>query len=241
MGTVIRKGAAAEKILSDAVLVMGRCRKLGGEWVKQGELFLSEVVKLAVQSDAEGKIRATEYTDAVTARGIALVAAHDAVAKGFDDLSNELGRPAHDLWLSILFPGGADCTDGPMETRPAQMESVVTTLETVGHPRIDKARTTALAADIRTRVASLRDALLLVDAANGRKIAHTRVARALADIGQAQLVAFKRAMLALHYSETEIATVIPDRGSRKAKPEVPPEITPEEATDAPPTDEPAEE
>ena len=234
MGTVISREAATPKILSDAILVMGRCRKLGGEWAKQGEIFLSEVVGLAVLNTAEGKLRATEYTDAVTARGIALVAAHDTVAKGFDDLSNELGRPARDLWLSILFPGGADCTDGPMETRPAQMESVVTTLETVGHPRIDKARTTAIAADIRVRAVSLRDALLHVDAANGRKLAHARVARAIADTAQAQLVAFKRVMLALHYSETEITTVIPDRG-RKTK------GSSEETTDTPSTDEPAEE
>jgi hypothetical protein len=223
MGEVIRKTAAADDIFSDVRATLVNARAKGGVWATLAEEQLSAVVALM---------------DAVTSRHqevsvplpplLAAIEAKDEEADRLlgrisDEIWNEVGRPASDAALSLLFPGGiAYYADGKQEEQPDRMELLVELLEAGIHPRLpsDKARTYAQA--ISDAAAALRGAY---DAARLPLIQAKQldqVRRALATTAQVHLAGLKRRYKVERFSEAEIHHVIPDR-PRGAKEPVPAE------------------
>jgi hypothetical protein len=212
MGRIISNNAGIEEKLRDVEVTLVRCRERGGVWEKQGTAFLGDVVVLAERSLADLDKSDDARTRLVAARDLALSTAHRVVGRVYDDLWNDLERPAVDPFLAILFPGGADCVDEEkIEDRADTMDAIATTLATVGHPRLPKERTTAAADTIRAEAARLREAIGTANKAVAVWTVHRKVRRALGLVGQAQLSSLKLALRSLRFREAQIHEVIPDR------------------------------
>jgi hypothetical protein len=106
MGEVIRKGAAVEDIFADVRTAMHNGTAKGG---KMKTVVEEEIGPMAVMIDTIE----VDLTDATKAAGPKIAAikaenerADDLLARIYDDLWNDLGRPGHDRALSLIFPGG---------------------------------------------------------------------------------------------------------------------------------------
>jgi hypothetical protein len=241
MGRIIANNAGIEDMLDDVAITLVRCRKRGGVWETQGTTFLGDVVVLADRSSTELDQSDKERTNLVSARDVALSTAHRVVGRVYDDLWNDLERPAVDPFLAILFPGGADCVDEEkIADRADTMDAIATTLATVGHPRLPKERTTAAAETIRAEAARLRAAVATANQAVAVWTVHRKVRRALGLVGQAQLSSLKLALRSLRFREAQIHEVIPDRprGAAAAAPAADP--APDAVAAESPDPEPAE-
>jgi hypothetical protein len=236
MAHLIRVGAAVADLLSDILTTATRCAERGGVWATEGKRWLGDVVTLVGGNADQLKAVSEELLRVRTARDVALARAKVAVGSAFDRLKNELGRPAHDPYLTIAFPDGADSAEGPMHDRPALIEAIAEILESVGHPRVPGELCAGLAIDLRKEAGLLRDALLRDQAVAARVETRKRVRRALAQVGRTQLVAMKASLTALQFRESEIHSVIPDHPPKVAKTDaVAPEPAAEE--DAPAAEE----
>jgi hypothetical protein len=157
-----------------------------------------------------------------------LVAALDAkheeadrlLGRIWDEIWNEVGRPAADPALATLFPGGVSYyADGDVEGKPDRMELLAALLESNAHPRLAPATATSLAKRIYTNATLLRSAVNAARGPSARVALLQRVRRAIAATALKALANLKRSYKLEGFSENEIHTVIPDRdASRRAAP-----------------------
>jgi hypothetical protein len=136
--------------------------------------------------------------------------------KVYDIIWNEIGRPAYDAALAVIFPDGiAYYAEGDTSEQPDRMDILVQLLQSGIHPKLSKATAQSCAAEIQAESEGLRAA---VDAA--RKPAAQvkvlgRVRTALARVVATELANLKRVYKAEGFSEAEIHAVIPDRPASK--------------------------
>jgi hypothetical protein len=222
MGHVISKNGAIRDILTDLALTYFRCQERGGVWAAQGTAFLEPVTVLADRSttdlDRDEKARSRGFSR----RDLALTKGADAVARVYDELYNDLGRPQSDAYLAILIPGGADCIrDEKIQDRAELMDAIANTLETIGHPLLAADRTKAAAATIRAEAAQVREAVTAANKLEAAVRLDELVRKALAQVAQAKLVGLKLSVRALGVGEAQIHEVIPDRKRSPSAPEDP--------------------
>jgi hypothetical protein len=225
MGEVIRRTASADDIFADVRATLVNARAKGGIWKALAEGQLADVVVLI--DGVEVRVAATgKELDPLAAT---LDAKNDEsdrlLGRVSDEIWNEVGRPAADPALSILFPGGiAYYADGSTETQPDRMDLLAELLESNIHPRLSPAQAKAHAKEVRASSKTLRAAVEAARVPAARADLLQRVRRAVAMTAQVELAGLKRMYKIEHFSEADIHAVIPDRPNvpRKGAPPVTP-------------------
>ena len=123
MGEIIRRQAAVEDIIMDVRTTLTNATAKGGKWKTLADARLEEVIALVERIEA----RLAQATKALGPISAALNARNDEadrlLGRVSDEIWNEVGRPAADPALTVLFPGGiAYYADGNVEDQPDRME-----------------------------------------------------------------------------------------------------------------------
>ena len=105
MGTVIRKNAAVDDIMSDVETTLTRARARGGVWQTHAEARLVTVHTLGQGVASQLGEGERELQPLIAAREAADDAADDGIGLIMDEIWNRIGRPASDPTLSVVFPG----------------------------------------------------------------------------------------------------------------------------------------
>ena len=223
MGEVTRKDSAADDIIADARTTLTKATARGGDWGTSAEGRLGVPLGLCATIEARIKAAKDAAAPALAALDAGNDAADDLIGRVSDDLWNIVGRPANDVALDIIFPGGiAYYAEGDVHEQPDRMDMLAELLSSGIHTRLPAARGAALAADVTASSAALR---LLVDAARplrARVDLAEKMRTAVARATQVALVGLKRAWKADGKSEADIHAIIPDRPKlKKAKPAKP--------------------
>jgi hypothetical protein len=218
MGEVIRKSAAAIDIMLDVRTTLANARARGGNWQALAEARLAAITPLV--DSVESRLGAAEAELVPLA---AAVQARDDEADRLlgrisDEIWNEVGRPASDPALSILFPTGiAYYAQGNQGSQPQRMGLLAELLESNLHPRLGADKAKGYAQAIRASAQSLRDAVQAAAEPSARVELLTQIRRALASNAQTELVGLKRIYRTERLSEVDIHTVIPDRPASSKK------------------------
>lgn len=218
MGQVVRKTAAAETILGDLLTTYTNAVAKKGDWETTAEARIGPTVVLvkAVQQ------RLKEAADAAAP----IVAELDALNEETDDLVgriadsiwNDVGRPGSDPALDIFYPGGISYyTDGPVDEQPVRMELLAELIESGIHPRLDPAKATDYATQIRQAGTRLEEKIDAARPLKARVTLAERMQQAIARSAAVSLARLKAAWKADGKTEAEIHSVIPDRPSAKRK------------------------
>ena len=229
MGEMIRRNAAAEDIIADVEATLTNAVATGGVWKDLAEEQLSNVVALINDVDA----RLETATSALEPLLAGLDAKNDEadalLGRISDEIWNEVGRPASDAALSVLFPGGiAYYADGSVEKQPGRMDLLVELLESRVHPRLAPDQVKAHVKEIRASSRQLRVAVDAVSGPSERVELLERVRRALATVAHADLTSLKRLYKNAHFSEADIHAVIPSRPAPSRRPATaPPDSAPQ--------------
>jgi len=216
MGELIRRDAAAGEIFKDAGDSLTNARARGGKWQELAEQRLGASLALVSSVEAKYKIAQEMLAPLVAQIDVCNRKADATIGKNYDIIWNEVGRPAYDAALSILFPDGiAYYAEGDTDGQPDRMEILVELLAAGIHPKLSKETASSAADEIKAEGEALRVA---VDAA--RKPAAQvkilgRVRTSLAKVVHADLSNLKRLYKIEGFSEAEIHTVIPDRPTKK--------------------------
>jgi hypothetical protein len=218
MGQVIRRDAAAEDILADAQTTFTTAKARGGRWHELAEQRLG--ASTALYASVKAQLEAAQQALAP------LVAQVDArndkadktIGKVYDTLWNEIGRPAYDAALSVIFPDGiAYYAEGDTDEQPDRMDILVQLLLSGIHPKLSKATAEACAAEIKAESQALRAAVESARKPAAQVKVLGRVRTALAKVVHAELSNLKRHYKIEGFSEAEIHAVIPDRPGKPAK------------------------
>ena len=144
--------------------------------------------------------------------------ADSLLARIYDEIWNDVGRPSNDRVLSLIFPGGADYyTDGDTSEQSDRMELLAQLLERKIHPKLTQDQVTAYAARIRAGATALAADVEAARLPRARVKLLERVRTKLGRTAQIDLAGVKRACKNEGMSEAEIHTIIPDRPPPKKK------------------------
>ena len=164
-----------------------------------------------------------EAAQAFAAPLLAALAAADrradkTIGKVSDDIWNDLGRPATDAALDLLFPGGnAFYVDGDVNEQPDRMDLLVELLKSNVHPKLSAAVTQASIATIAAESVTLRAAVDVARPARAKLDLLDRVLMAVARSSAIEIANFKRMLKAHGFSEADAHTIIPDRSHAPGK------------------------
>ena len=234
MGDVIRNSAAVDDIGDDTRTAHTNAIAKGGTAREIAEERLGPMVAMIDAIELELK-----EAKAVAKPLVAEVHAENdradaALARIYDDIWNDVGRPANDRVLAVLFPGGTTYyADGDTEQQPDRMELLAQLLDRKLHPKLTAQQVTGYVARVREAVLALRTD---VDAARipvARVTLLERTRTALGRTAQFELASLKRAYKNEGMSEAEIHTIIPDRPPPKKKAQKPPQAPAPEPPKAP--------
>jgi len=237
MGEVIRKGSAAGDVLADASKTLLNARAKGGVWAVAAEEKLGVVERLSALVLSRLREAERAYQPLRAALDAGDDGADDLLGKVSDDIWNEIGRPAADPVLSIIFPGGVSYyTEGRDEEQPDRMELLAEFLDAGLHPRLDRAAGEAHAQTVRVAAESYRGRVEAIRRPAARVKLLTAMNVAIARYAQTELANLKRRYKSDGFSEADIHSVIPDRprATATAAPAAPPVTPPEPAKPASP-------
>jgi hypothetical protein len=212
MGEVIRRTASPVDIIADVRATLTNAAAKGGVWKELAEERLSALMGLV--TDIEARFAQAEQTLIPLAAAVETkdVEADRLLGRVSDEIWNEVGRPASDPALSILFPGGiAYYAGGDVEGQPDRMDLLAELLDASLHPRLPAAQAKAHAKDVRANAKVLRAAVDLARPARARVELLDRVRRAIATSAQVELSSLKRLYKVERFTEADIHAVIPDR------------------------------
>ena len=218
MGEPIRKTAAREDILRDFKKTHDHAMAREGIAASLAEQRLVPVSKILESVKSQ-----LDAANAAAAPLLAALAAADlradrTVGKVSDDIWNDVGRPASDAALDLLFPGGnAFYVDGDVTEQPDRMDLLVELLKANVHPRLSPAVAQASIATITAESAALRAAVEGARQARTKLQLLDRILTALARSAAIEIGSFKRLLKANGFSEADAHTIIPDRGQTAPK------------------------
>jgi hypothetical protein len=218
MGQVIRRDAAVEDILADAQTTLTNAKARGDKWQEFAEQRLGSA--LALHASIEVKLKAAEEALAPLAAKVAAQnqKADDLIGKNYDIIWNEVGRPAYDASLSVIFPDGiAYYAEGDTSEQPDRMEILVELLKAGIHPKLSKKTAESAAAEILEESNALRVAVEATQKPAAQVKVLSRVRTSLAKVVHAELSNLKRAYKVEGFSEADIHSVIPDRPGKAKK------------------------
>ena len=107
MGDVIRSTAAVEDIFKDVRTALANASARGGAVKERTEQIIGPVVGMVGAIEAElvsANAVLVPLAAAVRARNAEV---DDTLLRIYDDTWNDVGRPANDRYLALIFPGGA--------------------------------------------------------------------------------------------------------------------------------------
>lgn len=216
MGDVIRASAAVEEIFKDGRAALANARAKGGKVKERAEEILAPTVAMVDAIEPELADARAILAELLAALRAANDDADAVTDRTYDDTWNDVGRPAHDRHLALMYPGGAGYyTDGDTAGQPARMELLAKLYDRKLHPRLSAEKSAAYAARIREAAAALKGAH---DAAAGPMSNVTLLERtrtALGRVCQFDLASLKRAFKIDGMSEAAIHEIIPDRPVQK--------------------------
>lgn len=219
MGDVIRAGAAVEEIFKDGRTALTRAIAKGGTPKQRAEEGLSPVIAMVDAIEAE-----LDAARKVLAPRAAEVSAENdradaAINRIYDETWNDVGRPANDRYLALLYPGGAAYyTDGDLPAQPTRMELLAKLYDRKLHPKLTPAQCESYAARIREAAAALQADIDLTTTPAANVALLERVRTALGRIAQFELANLKRTFKSDGMTEAAIHDIIPDRPvARKPK------------------------
>jgi hypothetical protein len=212
MGDVIRASAAVEEIFKDGRAALATAVAKGGKIKERAEQILGPTITMVDAIEDE-----LEAGRAILAPLLAALKAEndnaDAIVdRTYDDTWNDVGRPASDRYLALMYPGGADYyTDGDTPGQPARMELLAKLYDRKLHPGLPAEKAVAYAARIREAAAALEADVKATTGPAANVALLERVRTALGRVCQFELMSLKRAFKIDGMSEAAIHEIIPDR------------------------------
>ncbi len=219
MGEVIRASAAVDDIFHDANKALDESRARGGSIQERAETCIAPVMAMVQATEQELQTARTSWGPILAALNAGNDEADGVLNRIYDETWNDVGRPANDRYLALMYPGGAGYyTENDTTGQPTRMELLAKLYDRKLHPKLTKEQNEGYAQRVREAAAALK---VDVDAAAGpaANIALLeRVRSALGRVVQFELANLKRMFKVDGMSEAEIHTIIPDRpASKKTK------------------------
>ncbi|TKD12376.1 hypothetical protein [Polyangium fumosum] len=216
MGEIIRKNAAVDDILADAHTTLTQARARGGRWHELAEARLGAALILYAGVEAQRKAAETTLAPLRAHIDARNDKADKTIGKVYDIVWNEIGRPAYDAALAVIFPDGiASYAEGDTHEQPERMDILVQLLQSGIHPKLSPATAAGAAAEILVESEALRAAVEVARKPAAQLKVLGRVRTALARVVHAELSNLKRLYKIEGFSEAEIHAIIPDRPTAK--------------------------
>jgi hypothetical protein len=212
MGDVIRASAAVDEISKDGHTALANAIAKDGLIKDRAEQGLGPVIVMMDTIDAELKTARELLVPLSAALAAENERADAAINRIYDDTWNDVGRPAVDRWLALMFPGGAGYyTDGDTPGQPGRMELLAKLYDRNLHPKLTEAQAKDYAARVREAAKELKQDVdtMATPAANVALL--ERVRTALGRVIQFELANLKRSYKNDAMSEAAIHAIIPDR------------------------------
>lgn len=218
MGEVIRAGAATDDIFEDLRTTLKNASAKGGEAKDLALERLGPVRILIDTVDADLAAAATALEEPAAELKAENDRADAVIDRTYDDIWNDLGRPATDRYLTLIFPGGAGYyTDGDTFDQPQRMELLARLLERKLHPKLTAEQCTAYAQRIRDAASALAVDVEAVRLPIAQVKLLERLRTALGRTAQFDLGALKRDYKNAGMTEAQIHAIIPDRPTAPKK------------------------
>lgn len=219
MGEVIRASAAVDDIFDDLRTTLKNAAAKGGDAKQLAEARLVPVRAMIDTVDADLATAQAELEPLAAELAAENDRADAMLDRTYDDIWNDLGRPASDRFLSLMFPGGAGYyTDGDTSEQPQRMELLAELFDRRLHPKLTAEQCVAYAKRIRDGAKALAEDVEAVRLPAARVKLLDRIRTALGRIAQFELGALKRDYKNKGMTEAQIHAIIPDRPTAKKKP-----------------------
>ncbi|MCC6522215.1 MAG: hypothetical protein IT373_06110 [Polyangiaceae bacterium] len=228
MGDVIRPSAAVDLIFKDARDALTAAIAKGGTVKDRAEQGLAPVVAMVAATEAE--LLAARETLAPLAAAVAAEndRADASINRIYDDTWNDVGRPANDRYLALMYPGGAGYyTDGDTPGQGTRMELLAKLYDRKLHPKLTAEQAQAYAARIREAATALKADIDAAATPAANVALLERVRTALGRIAQFELANLKRSFKNDGMNEAAIHAIIPDRPVAKKPKKPAPPVDPE--------------
>jgi hypothetical protein len=218
MGRVIAATAAIEDVAHDVKETLESARATGGEVAELAEHRLAERVEQIAA--ARAAFVAAEAAETIGERTLHNADFHaDQVIGGVRDaMWNAVERVQSHPAMSYVFPDGVRTyTRSAADAQPLIMQILESRLETVAAPLgWTKERRAAWAPELAAARAPLEPALEAFKPLEASRTVAEASYRATVRAGRAQLAKYKRDLVNLGLTETQIHAVIPDAGGHHA-------------------------
>ncbi len=212
MGDLIRPSAGIKEIIKDVRTTLTNAIAKGGLVRERAEQGIGPVLAMIDATEAELEIGRAVLSPLQAAVRMENESADDAIDRVYDDTWNDVGRPANDRYLALMFPGGADYyTDGDTPGQPARMELLARLYDRKIHPKVEPDQSTAYAVRIREAAAALKADIDAAATPAANVALLERVLLALGRSAQFELASLKRTYKNDGMTEAAIHAIIPDR------------------------------
>lgn len=212
MGDVIRNSAAREDIFKDGRTALTNARARGSNIQERAEIGLGPAITLVEVTEQEFAAGSAELATLKAARDAENDRADAILDRTYDDTWNDIGRPANDRFLALMYPGGAGYyTDGDVAGQPTRMKLLAKLYEKSIHPKLTPAQSQAYAQRILQAAADLKADIDAMAEPAANVMLLDRTLTAMARVVQFELANLKRMYKIDGLSEAEIHTIIPDR------------------------------
>ncbi|MRG93216.1 hypothetical protein [Polyangium spumosum] len=223
MGEIIRKNSKSDAIIADAQTTLTQATALGGRWQELAEARLGAALALHASVEVQHKAAELMFAPLRAQVDTRNNKADKTIGKVHDIVWNEIGRPAYDAALSVIFPDGiAYYAEGNTTEQPERMDVLAQLLQSGIHPKLSPATATSVAAEITAESEALRAALEAARKPAAQLKVLGRVRTSLAKVVHAELSKLKQLYRVEGFSEAEIHAVIPDRPTAKPTKKAPP-------------------
>jgi hypothetical protein len=212
MGDVIRASAAVEDIFNDAREALNNAVAKGGVLKDRAEQGLAPVLAMVEATESELKEARALFAPLRAALGAENERADASLNRVYDDTWNDVGRPANDRYLALMYPGGAGYyTEGDTPGQPARMELLARLYDRQIHPKLTEPQAQEYASRVREAAKELKADVDAAATPAANVALLERVRTALGRVAQFELANLKRSYKNEGMNEAAIHAVIPDR------------------------------
>jgi hypothetical protein len=228
MGDLIRPSASMKDIFKDIRTTLTNAIAKGGLVRERAEQGVGPVIAMIDAAEAELEMARGMLTPLSAEARMENERADAAIDRVYDDTWNDVGRPANDRYLALMFPGGAGYyTDGDTPGQPARMELLARFYDRKLHPKLTAEQSMAYAGRIREAAAALKADIDAAATPAANVTLLERVLTALGRIAQFELASLKRTYKNDGMTEAAIHAILPDRPVAKKAPKKPEAKKPE--------------
>lgn len=212
MGDVIRSSAAVGDIFTDVRITYDESNARGGSIKERAEVGIGPVIAMIDATEQELQTARTQLSPLLANLRAENDRADALLNRVYDETWNDVGRPANDRYLALMWPGGAGYyTDGDTAGQPARMELLAKLYDRALHPKLTKDQSAAYAERIREAAAALKEDVNAAAGPSANVALLERVRTALGRVAQFELANLKRMFKIDGMTEAQIHSIIPDR------------------------------